>query len=89
MTKKFQKFVRGCVIDPELERKAHSLAENAGRTVKEANKTFKKAQKVMENVGDTNQLLMLAGIGLLVFGFVAGSSSENSESSRNSSAKSA
>ena len=65
MFKKFQKFVRGFFFDPDLEKKAHDIAD-------ETHETLRQTRKILNNVENAQQLFVLAGIGLLVFGFIAG-----------------
>ena len=64
----FRKFIRGFFFDPELEEKAQKIADETIKTVKLAQDTLKVAKNV-------EQIVALAGLGLIVAGFIAGSMS--------------
>ena len=66
MFNELRSFVRGCIVDPELEQKLHILADESLKTVAEVKKATAK-------VPDLKSGLVLAGFGLLVAGFIAGS----------------
>lgn len=65
----FQEFIRACIVDPKLEAKVHKLADEALEATRRANAALKK-------VDNAQDLVVLAGIGLLVAGFMAGSKSQ-------------
>lgn len=77
MIQELQAFIRGCIVDPILEQKAHTVADETHQTVKSAQETLKKAGTVLDKANDVRGLITLAGVGLLVAGFVAGSMSVN------------
>jgi hypothetical protein len=52
----FREFVRGFVVDPELERKAHNFVDSANNTAKRAERVAHDAEKL---VGDAKRKLRL------------------------------
>ncbi len=64
----FQKYIRGFFFDPELEKKAQKIADETIKTINLAQNTLKGAKNV-------EQIVTLAGLGLVVAGFIAGSMS--------------
>ena len=72
----FKSFLRGFFFDPELEKKAHKLADEAQKTVESANEILGKTKKILNNAGDVKELVVIAGIGILAAGFIAGSLSK-------------
>lgn len=83
MFKPFQDFIRGCIIDPALEQKMHQAADEARAAAARANRVFTKAEIALDSADTIKDMIVVAGVSLLVAGFVAGSmSSRQSEPPR-------
>ncbi len=79
-----QNFVRGFIVDPELEEKARKLADEAGAVMKDArislknaNVTMAEAKRALRRHGNVQSLVAFSGIGLFVAGLMLGAKYES------------
>ena len=79
-----QNFVRGFIVDPELEEKARKLADEAGAVMKaarisrkNANVTMAEAKRALRRHGNVQSLVAFSGIGLFVAGLMLGAKYES------------
>ncbi|KKQ83397.1 MAG: hypothetical protein UT07_C0005G0007 [Parcubacteria group bacterium GW2011_GWB1_38_8] len=67
----FRDFLRGILIDPELEKKAHEVVDRAGRVSRNAEKLINDAKRKMKYLNGAEVALVVAGC-LIASGVVIG-----------------
>jgi hypothetical protein len=67
-----QKFIRGFIVDPELERKAHQTVDEMGAATRDFRATVKKAERKLDSLRPS-EMFTIGALALIAAGFIAGS----------------